>query len=148
MIGLVVFMVCLVEPWGLPNESYCIHDQHQLITTITVTSLVPRRGGGGAPGTHCLCMRLIATDFRGDHVHTRTYVYWWRHKLTALMCQLVFCLSEFLAAWYLEIKLKKGQVASNECVYRGNVHLCGYPPFPVSRFLPLPTRHFSLYLTV
>ena len=37
-------------------------------------SLVPRRGGGGerAPGTHCLRMRLIATEFRGDRV--RTYV--------------------------------------------------------------------------
>ena len=36
------------------------------------------------------------------------------------MCQLVFCLSEFyialLVAGYLEIKLKKEQVASNECV--------------------------------
>ena len=36
-------------------------------------SLVPRRGGGGgerAPGTHCLRMRLIATEFRCDRVRT------------------------------------------------------------------------------
>ena len=42
-------------------------------------SLVPRRGGGGgerAPGTHCLRMRLIATEFHGDHVCTCMYVYW------------------------------------------------------------------------
>ena len=42
-------------------------------------SLVPRRGGGGgerAPGTHCLRMRLIATEFRGDRVRTCTFVYW------------------------------------------------------------------------
>ena len=39
-----------------------------------------------------------------------------------------------MVARYLEIKLKKEQVASNECVYRGNVPLCGYPPFLVSRF--------------
>ena len=42
-------------------------------------SLVPRhrRGGGErVPGTHCLCMHLIAMEFRGDHVHTCTYVYW------------------------------------------------------------------------
>ena len=47
------------------------------ITSLTA-SLVPRRGGGGerAPGTHCLRMRLIATEFRGDRVHTYTYVYW------------------------------------------------------------------------
>ena len=41
-------------------------------------SLVPRRGGGGerAPGTHCLRMRLIATEFRGSRVRTYTCVYW------------------------------------------------------------------------
>ena len=32
-----------------------------------------------------------------------------------------------LVARHLEIKLKKGQAATNECVYRGNVPLCGYP---------------------
>ena len=42
------------------------------------SSLIPRHGGEGerAPGTHCLHMRLIATEFRGDHVRTYTYVYW------------------------------------------------------------------------
>ena len=29
-----------------------------------------------APGTHCLCMRLIATEFRGDRVRMCKYVYW------------------------------------------------------------------------
>ena len=51
------------------------------------------------------------------------YVYWWRHKLAALMCQLAFCwvwvlyhtVLCLLDAGYLEIKLKKEQVASNEC---------------------------------
>ena len=41
-------------------------------------SLVPRcRGGGGerVPGTHCLHMRLIATEFRVDRVCTCTYAY-------------------------------------------------------------------------
>ena len=38
-------------------------------------SLVPRHGGGGerAPGTHCLRMCLITTEFRGDRVRIRTY---------------------------------------------------------------------------
>ena len=42
-------------------------------------SLIPRRGGGEgerAPGTHCLRMHLIATEFHGDRVHTCTYLYW------------------------------------------------------------------------
>ena len=42
-------------------------------------SLVLRCGGGGgerAPGTHCLRMRLIATEFRGDSVRTCMYIYW------------------------------------------------------------------------
>ena len=102
------------------------------------SSLVPRSGEGGgerAPGTHCLWMHLIATEFRGDHVRMCTYVYWWRHKLTALICQFmrswcsvrvtlyrsVLCL---LVAGYLKIKLKKEQVASNERVYWGNMPLC------------------------
>ena len=32
---------------------------------------------------------------------------------------------------------------TNECVYRGNMPLRGYPPISVSLFLPQPTRHFS-----
>ena len=39
-----------------------------------------------------------------------------------------------LVAGYLEIKLKKEPVASNECVYRENIPLCGYPPILVSDF--------------
>ena len=41
------------------------------------SSLVPRRGGGGGermPGTHCLRMRLIATEFHGDHVRACMYL--------------------------------------------------------------------------
>ena len=104
--------------------------EHSSAWAHSVSSLVPRRGGGRgerAPGAHCLHICLIAmVEFRGDLVHTCTYVYWWHHKLTALMCQLVFwvlyhtvlCL---LVAGYLMNK----QVASNECVYRGNMPLCG-----------------------
>ena len=40
----------------------------------------------------------------------------------------VLCL---LVASYLKIKLKKGQVASSECVYRGNMPLGSYPPILV-----------------
>jgi len=60
-----------------------------------MTSLIPRHEGGGGergPGTHCLYMCLIPTEFRGDRVRTCTYIYWWRHKLAV---QLVFCSSEF-----------------------------------------------------
>ena len=41
--------------------------------------------GERAPGTHCLGMCLIATEFHGDCVRTCTctYGYWSRHKLTA-----------------------------------------------------------------
>ena len=55
----------------------------------------------------------------------------------------VLCL---LLAGHLEIKLKKEQVASNECAYQGNMPLCGYPPISVSPFVPQPTRHFSFLL--
>ena len=89
----------------------------------TCISLVPRCGGGGgerAPGTHCLHMHLITTEFCGDRVRASTYVYWWCHKLAALiMCS--WCSVRYhtvlwlLVAGYLEIKLKAEQVASNEC---------------------------------
>ena len=52
-----------------------------------VGSLVPRHGGGGGervPGIHCLCMCLIAMEFRGDRVRTCTYVYWWHHNIATL----------------------------------------------------------------
>ena len=48
-----------------------IHDHEYLKSSNLAISLVPRCGGGGgerAPGTHCLRMRLIATEFRGDRV--------------------------------------------------------------------------------
>ena len=62
-----------------------------LVVIVDMDSLVPRCGGEGerAPGTHCLRMCLIATEFLGDRVCTCTYVYWWRHKLAALMCHFV-----------------------------------------------------------
>ena len=41
----------------------------------------------------------------------------------------VLCL---LVAEYLKIKLKKEQVATNECLYQGKMSLCGYPPILVS----------------
>ena len=119
-------------------------------------SLVPRPGGGGerVPGTHCLRMRLITTNFRGNRVRMCTYVYSWCHKLAALcqfMCscvllewvlyRAVLCL---LVAGYLKIMLKKEQVTSIECIYRGDMPLCSYPPILVSPFLPRPPRHFSL----
>ena len=106
---------------------------------------------------HCLRMRLIATEFHGDCVRTCTYGYWWRHKLAVLICQfmcswcsvqesfILLCLCLLLAG-HLEIKLKKEQVASNECAYQGNKPLCGYPPISVSPFVPQPTRHFSFLL--
>ena len=59
-----------------------------------IDSLVPWHGGERAPGIHCLHMPLIATESRGDRVCTCTYIYWWHHKLAALMCKLVLCSSE------------------------------------------------------
>ena len=47
-----------------------------------------------------------------------------RHKLHApVMCFILPCSmhSCSLVAWYLEIRLKKKQIASNECVYQGNI---------------------------
>ena len=49
-------------------------------------------GGERVPGTHCLRMRLIATELRGDRVCTCMYIYSWRHKLAALLCQ-------FMCSW-------------------------------------------------
>ena len=47
----------------------------------------------------------------------------------------------FLGAGCLEIKLKKEQVASIECVYRGNMSLCCYLAIIVDQHLQLPTRY-------
>ena len=126
---------------------------------MSMISLIPRRGGEGerVPGTHCLCMCLIATEFRGDRVCMCTYVYCdvinslhWDASSCAVgalfewvLYRAILCL---LVAGYLEIKLKKEQVASSECVYRRNMPLCGYPPISVSPFLPRPTRQFSLHV--
>ena len=71
----------------------------------TRTSFSHVRGGAGhetkrAPGTHYLRMRLIATEIPW---RSCSYVYvriWWRHKLAALMCKLVFCSSEFYIALF------------------------------------------------
>ena len=41
--------------------------------------------GGENRLVHSLCMRLITTEFCANHVCPYTYVYWWRHKLAALM---------------------------------------------------------------
>ena len=52
-------------------------NKHPLKISTYSSSLVPRRGEGRerVPGTHCLCIRLIATEFRGDRVCMCTYVY-------------------------------------------------------------------------
>ena len=114
-------------------------------------SLVPRRGGAGgerAPSTHCLRMRLIAMEFRGDCVHTYTCdiinsLHWctsWCSVEWVLYCA-VLCL---LVAGYLEIMLKKKQVASNECVYWGNVFMRLSTNFGK----PIPTMAYQTFLFV
>ena len=74
------------------NLSVEVSDKRCLASPMA--SLVPRRGGGGerAPGTHCLRMRLIATEFHGDCVRTCMYIYSWCHKLAALLWQ-------FMCSW-------------------------------------------------
>ena len=61
--------ICLLAPH---------ENKHPLKISTYSSSPVPRRRGGGerVPGTHCLRMRLIATEFRGDRVDMCTYVYW------------------------------------------------------------------------
>ena len=126
-----------------------LHLGHSLKANTTLSfascSLVPRCGGGG--GERALCAHALdRQEFCGDRVRTYTYVCWWRHTL---MCQIVFCSGEFhitlfYAFWMLgtlEIELKKEQVASVECVYRGKILLCGYPPISV-RHLFLCIRQY------
>ena len=58
------------------EEIICKTVMNLQIGSLTDTlSLVSRRGGGRgerAPGTHDLHMRLIITEFHGDHVHMYT----------------------------------------------------------------------------
>ena len=130
----------MVQPSNWLNVQACPSQSHMTVHTCTYmyqqivelhmetarsTSLVPRREGGGGervPGTHCLCMRLITMEFRGDRVRTCTYTYTgdiinslrWSASSCAvgvlfewiLYCA-VLCL---LVAEYLETKLKKEQV--------------------------------------
>ena len=103
-------------------------------------SLVSRhREGGGVPGTHCLHMQWNC----GNRVRTCTY--WWHCKLTVLMCQLVFCCL-YRTVLCLLVPQDKAQEWTSclQWVYLST--LWGYPPISVSPFLPLPTRHFSLYV--
>ena len=58
---------------GVFNLLFCT----KLHYCLTLASFPGAEGSGErAPGTHCLRMRLIATEFRGDRVRTYTYVYW------------------------------------------------------------------------
>ena len=108
-----------------------------------------------APGTHCLCMRLTATEFRGDQVITCMYVSGGvinllrRDASSSVMCSSCSVWVSFILHYSMSsgnsIPRDKAQeqVASNECVYQGNMPLCSYPPILVSPFLLWPTRHFS-----
>ena len=68
----------------LENGRFFIsHCAQALTRSRKVWCSVLRHGGGGgerAPGTHCLCMRLIAMEFRGNCVRMCTYIYWWCHN--------------------------------------------------------------------
>ena len=91
-------------------------------------SLVPRCGGGGgerAPGTHCLRMCFIATEFDRVHIRVRMYT---GDVINSLCWCASSCAVGVLFEWvlyhavlyllvtgYLEIKFKMEQVASNEC---------------------------------
>ena len=99
--------------------------------------LVPRHGGGKgerAPGIHCLCMCLIATEFCGDHVHM-----WWCHKLAVLMCQLVFCLSNFFFWRWSQLQLVQLRVDVSWYLYKCHDYLmwCHWSPF-IGRSILLP----------
>ena len=78
---------------GLGLDPYIINWLRNYLANRRLASFPgPKGGGERAPGTHCLRMRLIATEFRGDSACTCTYVNWWRHKLAALMCP-------FMCSW-------------------------------------------------
>ena len=65
----------------------------------------------------------------------------WCSVQVSLYCA-VLCL---LVASYLKIKLKKGQVASSECVYRGDMPLDSYPPILV-KWIPTPAYQTFLFV--
>ena len=74
-----------------------------------VASLIPRCGGEEtAPGTHCLCMHLIPTEFRGDCVCMCMYVYWWCHKLAPLMCQFMYSWCSVQVSFILRCSMPSG----------------------------------------
>ena len=53
------------------------------------------------PGTHCLHMRLIATEFRGDRVRTCIYIRILVMSYNCgVLCQSVFCLIEIHIALF------------------------------------------------
>ena len=118
----------LTTPWR--TRYYLVHIKDGLGSHWWF-SLVPRRRGEGgerAPSTHCLRRYFITMEFHGDCVCTYMYIHWWCHKLAWCWCaswpsvRLSF-ISRCYWVEHLKIKLKKEQVASNECVYRGNMPL-------------------------
>ena len=101
-----------------------------------------------APALNChgtlwgSCSYVYVRMYSGDVINSLCWCASWHSHSVLFECVLFYAVWCLPVAGCLEIKFKKEQVASNECVYQWNIPVCSYPQISAIQLLPLPTRHF------